>query len=947
MGPPAPVDRPKLRPRRGTLGHDGPIGEEDRVSVTSARSVTSAGSAVPSTSGVGSKRPLTPSPGRASPTPSDKRDRLDGEVTFSRLPSVEVRGMLPGQLTALLVGLARENREMAERSRNLKGTFVKGFRDSSDLIEVVANEIDRRGFPVGIPASRSKMELSVEELLAKQSELGRKISRITENFKKSIAQSKMTAGDVQSRLQRLEDYWSAFQRNHDVLTLRHRDTIKGSDYMKQEFADAVEEAYMEQRGRLLDLARQFSEVGAQSRAKAPSSASETKEGENAGSAPLPRMQLPEFHGEYVEWPAFKDLFTSIVDRNPQLSKVDRLHYLKVSLRGAAADLVKDLATTNENYNRAWTILKEQYENKRILVRSCLDRLASLPKMRESSAREIANIHQGISSVVNTLDGLGRPINKSEDWFVYSVVRLFDSVTREKWEERVTSSNDPPSFDTLRDFLTKRRQQLEASPEAASVKPALGISRNQGRSSEHRQNFGESAGKGTTKSVRAHHAQKGQKTTCAKCSKEHYLMQCPEYKALLPAERRGQVEKLHLCYNCLGKHALAACPSTKSCMTCGEKHHSSLHDAYRDSLSMSKTAHLTLDCRNSAGKVLLATAMVQVADKFGRRHVVRALIDQGSEVSMMTEALAQRLQLPRTTSLVDIFGVGGQQLARARGRINLDISSSRGDTIKVSAILLPKLTGYVHSSLAQPRSWKHLQGLELADPLPAKASPIEVLLGADAYPAIVLEGVRKDAPDEPIGQLTVFGWIITGMAGTTTASLHAQVHQAIVGEPLSTLVRRFWEQEELQDAHTTLTAEERECEDHYAATHSRTPEGRYQVRLPFQKAGVISSGSRTAAWRALRRMEQRFEREEDFRRLYGDFLREYETLGHMSPAGEPPAGQAAHYLPHHGVLKPTSTTTKLRVVFNGSWSSPAQLSLNDCLHVGPNLLPLLADTLLRS
>ncbi|XP_076301710.1 uncharacterized protein LOC143219719 [Lasioglossum baleicum] len=82
------------------------------------------------------------------------------------------------------------------------------------------------------------------------------------------------------------------------------------------------------------------------------------------------------------------------------------------------------------------------------------------------------------------------------------------------------------------------------------------------------------------------------------------------------------------------------------------------------------------------------------------------------------------------------------------------------------------------------------------------------------------------------------------------------------------------------------------------------------------------------------------------KLYCSFIEEYRELGHTSLSSELTDEQPAHYLPHHGVLKPSSTTTKLRVVFNGSWSEPSQQSLNDCLHVGPNLLPLLADVLLR-
>lgn len=44
----------------------------------------------------------------------------------------------------------------------------------------------------------------------------------------------------------------------------------------------------------------------------------------------------------------------------------------------------------------------------------------------------------------------------------------------------------------------------------------------------------------------------------------------------------------------------------------------------------------------------------------------------------------------------------------------------------------------------------------------------------------------------------------------------------------------------------------------------------------------------------------------------------------------------YYLPHHAVIKPDSTTTKLRVVFNASNPSSNGVSLNDALYPGPAL-----------
>ncbi|XP_043494167.1 uncharacterized protein LOC122519066 [Polistes fuscatus] len=53
----------------------------------------------------------------------------------------------------------------------------------------------------------------------------------------------------------------------------------------------------------------------------------------------------------------------------------------------------------------------------------------------------------------------------------------------------------------------------------------------------------------------------------------------------------------------------------------------------------------------------------------------------------------------------------------------------------------------------------------------------------------------------------------------------------------------------------------------------------------------------------------------------------------------------YYLPHHGVLKPDSSTTKLRVVFNGSTTTSTGYSLNDLMHASPNLMLNLFDLLI--
>lgn len=107
-------------------------------------------------------------------------------------------------------------------------------------------------------------------------------------------------------------------------------------------------------------------------------------------------------------------------------------------------------------------------------------------------------------------------------------------------------------------------------------------------------------------------------------------------------------------------------------------------------------------------------------------------------------------------------------------------------------------------------------------------------------------------------------------------------------------------------------------------------------------------TRKPAERLLTAMERKGEQNPRFGNLYRTFMQEYEDLQHMEIVSPPchEDGQSRCYLPHHGVFKESSSTTKLRVVFNESQRTKAGDSLNAHLHVGSNFLPALSDILLR-
>ncbi|XP_055715130.1 uncharacterized protein LOC129809338 [Phlebotomus papatasi] len=131
------------------------------------------------------------------------------------------------------------------------------------------------------------------------------------------------------------------------------------------------------------------------------------------------------------------------------------------------------------------------------------------------------------------------------------------------------------------------------------------------------------------------------------------------------------------------------------------------------------------------------------------------------------------------------------------------------------------------------------------------------------------------------------------------------------------LREFWE---IDVGNDTTQELEQECESHFKETHSRLPDGRYQVRLPFKSDNELQLGnSRGQAIARYLFMERKFNTNPELRSEYSKFMQEYESLGHMTMVPDylgPP--QKVYYLPHHAVFKMDSTTTKVRVVFDASY-----------------------------
>jgi len=122
-----------------------------------------------------------------------------------------------------------------------------------------------------------------------------------------------------------------------------------------------------------------------------------------------------------------------------------------------------------------------------------------------------------------------------------------------------------------------------------------------------------------------------------------------------------------------------------------------------------------------------------------------------------------------------------------------------------------------------------------------------------------------------------------------------------------------------------------CETHFKRTYKRDEEGRFVVTLPTKENQLRKLGeSRELAIQRLKKLERRLEKKPQLKKEYTEFIHEYLELNHMKEVKYctlEGISQPQYYLPHHCVVKETSVTTKLRVVFDASSKTTSGVSLN--------------------
>lgn len=395
----------------------------------------------------------------------------------------------------------------------------------------------------------------MEEELKEQQGLYDEIKRFQANFKKAPTDRKTSKGYLSGRLNGLQELWKSFEaRNRNLIRLSADNvSSRTAGYFVNNVYNEIEVLYYDLFGIITDLIDAIH--------------NETLEGINTPTREeqvdpsyhlkLPSIQIPTFSGSYEGWLPFKELFTAVIGQDRQLSPVQKLHYLKSCLSGEASKLIQHLPTTSANYEPAWKMLINRYNNKRVLVNSQLKMLVNQSVHKLESAGGIRSMLDETTECLQSLNSLGLEIRNWDPLVIHILVEKLSFETQTKWQDLLNSkeTDDLPTFDDFQTFLEQRFRSLEALGAASSKQQSSGTLHQQQQAS----------------------SKLFVQLKCSLCRGEHNLSRCERFKQMNASERNAYVSRTNYCFNCLLLgHISGQCKSEFRCRVCRQKHHSLLH-----------------------------------------------------------------------------------------------------------------------------------------------------------------------------------------------------------------------------------------------------------------------------------------------------------------------------------------------------------------------------------
>lgn len=220
-----------------------------------------------------------------------------------------------------------------------------------------------------------------------------------------------------------------------------------------------------------------------------------------------------------------------------------------SLKGEPFNLVKGLPATDNNYQMAYDIIINRYQNKRALAMTYFSAIYDLSAISKQSFKELRHLLEVFFENLAALRSLDFDVNSWHFLLFNIMLKKLDIKSRTDFEIQ-HSSTSIPTFKMLSTFLQNTAKDLESAqnmtPSTSSVPNYQSRSFNKLSQVSGRKpplalvNTPPDEDKRNT----------SHKSPCIICSHMHALYRCHVFLSKSPKERLNFVKQHNLCTNCL-------------------------------------------------------------------------------------------------------------------------------------------------------------------------------------------------------------------------------------------------------------------------------------------------------------------------------------------------------------------------------------------------------------
>ena len=182
---------------------------------------------------------------------------------------------------------------------------------------------------------------------------------------------------------------------------------------------------------------------------------------------------------------------------------------------------------------------------------------------------------------------------------------------------------------------------------------------------------------------------------------------------------------------------------------------------------------------------------------GRTMVARALLDSGASMSLVFNRVAQTLQFPHMSAQVSFSGVQVTPMQEACSIVTVDLCpvNQSNTVLAVTAAVVARVTSNLPlQGTSNVRSLSHIKPLQLADPTFHLPGKVDLLLGCDVMPDVVLHEAVSGPKNSPMAWKTVFGWTVLGKDIPYGQQQSINIFSPDIAESTDSILARFWETE---------------------------------------------------------------------------------------------------------------------------------------------------------